>query len=122
MNEQTRARFAERSRAFRQPIQELAEHAGRAAFEARARADDLLGAIDRARIPERTQLYPFAAMAAAFGIGFLLAGSTDNRVFRTAKGQLRNLLIAGVIASLRDEAESLIRDEIAGLVRNRGRA
>lgn len=121
MNEQTRTRFAERSRAFRQPIREMADQAGRVAFEARARADDLVGTIDRARIPERARSYPFAAMAAAFGVGFLLAGQSDNRVLRTAKGQLRNLLIAGVIASLREEAESLIRDEIAGLVRKRNR-
>ena len=122
MIEQTRAEFSRRSRAFRQPIQELADQAGRAASGARARADELVEVIDRARIPERTQSYPIAAMAVAFGIGFLLAGRSDNRVLRTAKGQLRNLLVAGVIASLRDEAESLIRDEISGLVRNRGRA
>jgi hypothetical protein len=51
----------------------------------------------------------------------MLAGSSEHRITRAVKSQLRGLLVAGLLASLREEAEGLVRDEISGLLRGRRR-
>jgi hypothetical protein len=112
---------ADRVDAIRDQAGELTDRAERLAARARARADDVVDAIDRTRLPERTRSYPLAALGIAAGIGFMLAGSSEHRITRTVKSQLRGLLVAGLLASLRDEAEGLVRDEISGLFRGRRR-
>ena len=110
---------AERVRDLRDRAGDLGERAEGLASAARARIDDLVDAIDRTRIPERSWNHPLAAVGIAFGVGFLLAGRSDNRILRTAKSQLRGLLVAGVIAAFREELEGLARDEIGALLRKR---
>jgi ElaB/YqjD/DUF883 family membrane-anchored ribosome-binding protein len=110
---------ADRVDAIKDQAGELTDRAERLAARARARADDVVDAIDRTRLPERTRSYPLAALGVAAGIGFMMAGSSEHRITRTVKGQLRGLLVAGLLASLRDEAEGLIRAEISGLFRGR---
>ncbi len=112
----------DRMDAIRDQAGELTDRAERLAARARERADDVVDAIDRTRLPERTRSYPLLTLGVAAGIGFMLAGSSEHRITRTVKGQLRGLLVAGLLASLRDEAEGLIRDEISGLFRGRRRA
>ena len=110
---------AERVRDLRDRAGELGERTEDLASAARARLDELVDAIDWTRIPERSWNHPLAAVGIAFGVGFLLAGRSDNGLLRTAKGQLRGLLVAGVIAAFREELEGLARDEIGALLRKR---
>src|SRR5690606_36541912 len=62
---------ADRVDATRDQAGELTDRAERLAARARARADDVVEAIDRTRLPERTRSYPLASLGVAFGIGFM---------------------------------------------------
>jgi hypothetical protein len=107
----------ERAEHLRARAGDLGMRAERLASGARDRVEDVFDTVDRARIPERTQSYPLLALGIAVGAGFLLAGRSENRVARTIKAQLRAALVAGLVASLRTEAEGLLRDEVGGLFR-----
>jgi hypothetical protein len=107
----------ERAERLRSRASELGVRSERLAAGARERVDDVLHTVDRARIPERAQRYPLLSLGIAVGAGFLLAGRSENRVLRTVKAQLRAALVAGIVASLRAEAEGLARDEVRGLFR-----
>jgi hypothetical protein len=105
----------ERADQLRARAGDFGARAERLASDARERVDDVFHTVDRARIPERAQSYPLLALGIAVGTGFLLAGRSENRVLRTVKAQLRTALVAGLVASLRAEAEGLARDEVRGL-------
>jgi hypothetical protein len=105
----------EKAERLRARAGDIGARAGRLASDARGRVDDVFETVDRARIPERAQSYPLAALGVAVGVGFLLAGRSENRVLRTVKAQLRAALVAGIVASLRADAEGLVRDELRGL-------
>jgi hypothetical protein len=110
----------ERAEQLRARAGDFGARAERLAAGARDRMDDVIDTVDRARIPERAQSYPLLALGIAVGAGFLLAGRSENRVLRTVKAQLRTALAAGLVASLRAEAEGLARDEVRELFRKHG--
>jgi ElaB/YqjD/DUF883 family membrane-anchored ribosome-binding protein len=105
----------ERAEQLRARAGDLGDRAERMVSGARERVEDVFDTVDRARIPERTQSYPLLSLGIAVGVGFLLAGRSEHRVVRTVKAQLRTALAAGLLASIRMEAEGLVRDEIGGL-------
>lgn len=105
----------ERAERLRSRAGDFGARTERLASGARERVDDVFHTVDRARIPERAQSYPLLSLGLAVGAGFLLAGRSENRVLRSVKAQLRAALVAGIVASLRAEAEGLARDEVRGL-------
>lgn len=81
---------------------------------ARARAAELgspAGVVDRVRE------HPLVALGVAAAVGFLLAGRTDPRTpFGRLKKRFRGTLVAGLTATLLEEAREIFGDEeMAGL-------
>lgn len=97
--------------------EQLRGRAGEMASQARNRAGELL---DRAgdSLEERTgavtrvQENPLAALGIAFGVGFLLAGSSDgNGSFGKAKHQLKGALMGGISAAISQQIRSALEEQ-----------
>jgi hypothetical protein len=92
------------------------EMANQARRRAESLVDDAENAIDRTGLPEKAQNYPLAALAIAFGLGFLMAGRTESRTMAMAKGQVRGMIMGGLAASLKDEAANFAKGQLSGMM------
>ncbi|HET8655655.1 MAG TPA: hypothetical protein VFL93_09100 [Longimicrobiaceae bacterium] len=117
MKEQATDRAREMMDEAGRKVDEMGDRAKRMASQAGDRASDLL---DRAEdeIEERTGLmskagdYPLAALGIAFGVGFLLAGSSDDEsTAGRAKHRIRGALMSGVGAAVSSQLRSYVEQK-----------
>jgi hypothetical protein len=124
MKEQATDRAREMMDEAGRKVDEMGDRAKRMASQAGDRASDLF---DRAEdeIEERTGLmskagdYPLAALGIAFGVGFLLAGSSDDEsTAGRAKHRVRGALMSGVGAAVSGQVRSYVEKQggISGLM------
>lgn len=102
----------------RDRVDDLRGRAGDMASQARERVDDLKSraadTLNRTGISNVTDTYPLVALGAAFGFGYLLAGRSKTRAGAMLTGQLRGVLMAGLVAGLKDEARAFIEEQARG--------
>lgn len=109
----------------RDTAEQLRDRAGDLASQAQGRAGELLdqaqSRLQSSGLLDKAQQYPMATLGVAFGVGFLLAGSSDTGgSMGKLKHQLRGAIVGGVTAALSQQLKDFMEQQggIGGLMEN----